>query len=364
MSHLFDPLTLRSVRFKNRVFVSPMCQYSCGTDGLATPWHHVHLGRFALGGAALVLTEATAVSAVGRISPHDLGLWSDAHARALAPVTAFLRAQGAVPGVQLAHAGRKGSTAVPWRGGGAVRPADGGWTPVAPSAVPFSPTYPEPAALDDAGIAAIVQQFADAARRANDAGFDVIELHMAHGYLLHQFLSPLSNTRDDAWGGDFDGRARLPLEVASAVRHVWPAEKPLFVRISATDWVDGGWDLLQSVRLAAGLRDRGVDLVDCSSGGLVPGAKIPVGPGYQVPFARSVRQDGRISTGAVGMITEAAQANEIVASGSADAVLIARGMLHNPNWALHAAHELGVDVPWPVQFERAKPPPLVLKAPA
>jgi 2,4-dienoyl-CoA reductase-like NADH-dependent reductase (Old Yellow Enzyme family) len=355
MPHLFEPLTVRSLQFRNRIFVSPMCQYSCEPNGLATPWHLMHLGRFAVGGAALVFTEATAVSAVGRISPHDLGLWSDAHARALAPIAAFVRAQGAVPGIQLAHAGRKGSTAVPWKGGKKVEVADGGWTPVAPSAVAFSPTYPEPAALDDAGLAGIVQEFVLAAKRARDAGFQVIELHMAHGYLMHEFLSPLSNRREDAWGGDFAGRTRLPLEVAAAVRDVWPADRPLFVRISATDWVDGGWDLPQSVRFAAGLRERGVDLVDCSSGGVVPGATIPLAPGYQVPFARAIRLKAGIATGAVGLITEPAQAEEIVSSSSADAVLLARAMLSDPNWALHAARALGVDVPWPVQYERAKP---------
>ncbi|HEX4449051.1 MAG TPA: NADH:flavin oxidoreductase/NADH oxidase [Polyangiaceae bacterium] len=354
MPRLFDPLTVRSIQFKSRVFVSPMCQYSCAIDGLATPWHLVHLGRFALGGAALVFTEATAVSPVGRISPHDLGLWSEAHVQALAPIAAYIDARGAVPGVQLAHSGRKGSTAVPWKGAKAVAPADGGWTPVAPSALAFSPTYPEPAALDASGMAAVVADFVRAAKRAGEAGFRVIELHMAHGYLLHEFLSPLTNRRDDEWGGSFEGRTKLPLEVASAVRAAWPAALPLFVRISATDWVEGGWDLQQSVRLAALLRDRGIDLVDCSSGGLVPNAEIPVGPGYQVPFARAVRKGAPIATGAVGMITDPAQADEIIASGSADAVLLARAMLRDPNWALHAARALGVDVPWPVQFERAK----------
>jgi 2,4-dienoyl-CoA reductase-like NADH-dependent reductase (Old Yellow Enzyme family) len=355
MSQLFDPLTLRSVQLKHRVFVSPMCQYSCGNDGLARPWHLVQLGRFAVGGAALVFTEAAAVSAAGRITPHDLGIWSDAHAAALAPIADFILANGAVPGIQLAHAGRKASTAVPWEGGKKVAPADGGWTPVAPSAVAFSPTYPEPAALDEAGIAAVIADFAAAARRADRAGFKVIELHFAHGYLLHQFLSPLANHRSDGWGGDFEGRVRLPLAVVEAVRAAWPAERPLFVRISASDWVEGGWDIVESVRLAALMRDRGVDLVDCSSGGIVPHAKIAVGPGYQVPFARAVKHDAQIATGAVGMITEPAQANEIVASGSADAVLIARGMLNDPNWALHAAEALGADVAWPIQHTRGKP---------
>jgi 2,4-dienoyl-CoA reductase-like NADH-dependent reductase (Old Yellow Enzyme family) len=356
MSHLFDPLTIRGARFNHRVWVSPMCQYSCEKDGLALPWHLVNLGRYAVGGAALVFTEATAVAAEGRITPHDLGLWSDAHAEALAPIAAFIKAQGAVPGIQLAHAGRKGSTAVPWKGGQRVAPADGGWTPVAPSALAFSPTYPEPAALDAKGIADVVVQFSAAAKRAREAGFEVVEIHAAHGYLLHQFLSPLSNQRKDGWGGDFEGRSRLALDVVSAVRAVWPADLPLFVRISATDWVEGGWDLPQSVRLAAGLRERGADLVDCSSGGLVPSAKVPVGPGYQVPFARAIRGEAGIATGAVGMITEPRQADEIVASGAADAVLLARALMRDPNWALDAAHALGIDAKWPVQHERAKLP--------
>jgi 2,4-dienoyl-CoA reductase-like NADH-dependent reductase (Old Yellow Enzyme family) len=356
MSQLFSPLSLRGVSFKSRVFVSPMCQYSCGEDGLATSWHLVHLGRFATGGAAAVFTEATAVSAEGRISPHDLGLWSEAHADALLPVTRFIRDAGAVPGVQLAHAGRKASTEVPWRGGEKIAPSSGGWTPVAPSAIAFAPTYPDPVALDARGMEDVVEQFARGTRLARRAGFEVIELHFAHGYLLHSFLSPLSNRRDDAWGGDFEGRTRLPLAVVSAVREAWPSDLPLFVRISATDWADGGWDLPQSVRFAALLRERGVDLVDCSSGGLVPGVKIPVGPAYQVPFAEAVKRDARVATGAVGMITEPQQAEDLVASGKADAVFLARAWLRDPSWALHAAHALGVDVPWPVQFERAKIP--------
>ncbi len=355
VSHLFSPLRLRSITFKNRVFVSPMCQYSCAHDGHATPWHHVHLGRFAFGGAALVFTEATAVSPEARISPNDLGLWSDAHTRALRPIAHFLKAHGAVPGIQLAHAGRKASTPAPWVGGHKVDAEHGGWEPVAPSAVPFSPTYPQPVALDALGIGEVVNQFVAATGRAHDAGFEVIELHLAHGYLLHQFLSPLSNQREDSWGGDFTHRTTLPLAVVAAVRDAWPATLPLFVRISATDWADGGWDLPQSIRFAAMLHELGVDLVDCSSGGLVPGVKIPVAPGYQVPFAEAIKREAGIATGAVGLITEAAQAEEIIASGRADAVFIAREMLRDPNWALHAAEALGVEVPWPVQFERAKP---------
>jgi 2,4-dienoyl-CoA reductase-like NADH-dependent reductase (Old Yellow Enzyme family) len=355
MSQLFDPLTIRKVRFKNRVFVSPMCQYSCGKEGLALAWHLVNLGRYAVGGAGLVFTEATAVSPVGRITAADLGIWSDAHAEALRPTVDFLKSQGAIPGIQLAHAGRKGSTEVPWRGGGKVSPTAGGWTPVAPSAVAFSPTYPDPAALDAAGIATVIDEFVAATRRARAAGFEVIELHAAHGYLLHQFLSPLSNRRDDAWGGVFEHRAKLALDVATAVRNAWPSELPLFVRISATDWAEGGWDLPESVRLARALCERGVDLVDCSSGGLVPGVKIPIGPGYQVPFARAIREGAQVATGAVGMITQPSQANEIISSGSADAVFLARELIRDPNWPLHAARAVGVDVPWPLQHERAKP---------
>jgi 2,4-dienoyl-CoA reductase-like NADH-dependent reductase (Old Yellow Enzyme family) len=354
VSHLFSPLSLRGTTFKNRVFVSPMCQYSCGHDGLATPWHHAHLGRFALGGAALVFTEATAVSPEGRISPHDLGLWSDAHTDALRPIAGFLKQHGAVPGIQLAHAGRKASTPAPWLAGHRVEPAHGGWTPVAPSALPFSAKYPQPVALDANGIGAVVNQFVAATARALAAGFEVIELHLAHGYLLHQFLSPLANQRDDSWGGDFTHRATLPLAVVAAVRDAWPPSLPLFVRISATDWVDGGWDLPQSIRFAAMMGALGVDLVDCSSGGLVPDAKIPVAPGYQVPFAEAIRRDAGVATGAVGLITEAAQAEAILAAGSADAVLLARAMLDDPNWALHAAGALGDDVAWPVQFARAR----------
>jgi 2,4-dienoyl-CoA reductase-like NADH-dependent reductase (Old Yellow Enzyme family) len=352
-SPLFSPLSFRSLRAKNRVFTSPMCQYSCHGDGLALAWHLVNLGRYAVGGAGVVFTEATAVSPEGRISPSDLGIWSDAHARALAPIAAFVKEQGAIPGIQLAHAGRKASTAEPWNGGHKVEEANGGWTPVAPSAVAFSPTYPDPVALDQAGIDKVTRDFVAAAKRARSAGFEIVELHAAHGYLLHQFLSPLANRRTDAYGGDFVGRTKLLLDVAAAVRREWPAELPLFVRISATDWAEGGWTAPESIRLAALLRERcAIDLVDCSSGGLVPSQKIPVGPGYQVPFARAIRDEAHVATGAVGLITEPAQASEIVASGSADAVLLARAMIHDPNWALHAAQALGADVAWPKQHTR------------
>jgi 2,4-dienoyl-CoA reductase-like NADH-dependent reductase (Old Yellow Enzyme family) len=354
VSKLFSPLTLRSVTFRNRVFVSPMCQYS-SRDGMATDWHLVHLGSRAAGGAGLVIMEATAVSPEGRISPDDAGLWADAQADALAPIVRFIEEQGAVAGVQLAHAGRKASTDLPWRGGGPLTESDRGWRPVAPSPIPFDEGHPVPLELSTADLNRLASSFAGAARRAARAGARVVEIHMAHGYLLHQFLSPLSNRRPDAFGGDLEGRMRFPLEVVRAVREAWPAGLPLFVRISATDWVDGGWDLAQSLVLARRLRDAGVDLVDCSSGGLVPHARIPAGPGFQVPFAEAVRRETGIATGAVGFITSPAQAEMIVATGEADAVLLAREMLRDPYWALHAADALGARIEWPRQYARARP---------
>lgn len=352
MSELFSVLRLRGLEFRNRVFVSPMCQYS-SRDGLANDWHMVHLGSRAVGGAALVCAEATAVSPEGRISPADAGLWSDAHAEAFAPVAAFIKSQGAVAAVQLAHAGRKASTDLPWRGGKPLSNDDGGWQTLAPSALPFAEGHPVPREMNDEDLDAVVSQFRDAAARAHAAGFEVVELHMAHGYLLHEFLSPLSNRREDEYGGGFDRRVRFPLRVTESVREVWPERLPLFVRISATDWAEGGWDLEQSVEFSKMLKARGVDLVDCSSGGLVPGVKIPVGPGYQVPFAAAVRERASVATGAVGMITEARQAEEIIARGEADAVLLARAMLRDPYWTLHAAKALGVKAEWPVQYGRA-----------
>ena len=352
-SQLFTPLKLRGAGFRNRIFVSPMCQYS-SDDGLPTPWHLVHLGSRAVGGAGLVMVEATAVTPDGRISPGDSGLWSDSHAEAFAPIAAFVRAHGAVAGMQLAHAGRKASTSAPWEGGNPLAPGAGAWQTVAPSAVPFG-DFPAPRALSREEIAGLVAEFTAAARRADAAGFQVVELHMAHGYLLHEFLSPLSNRRDDEFGGDFEGRARFPLQVARAVREAFPADKPVFVRISATDWAEGGWDLPQSVALARRFKEIGVDLVDCSSGGLVAHAKVPIGPGYQVPFAEAVRREAGIPTAAVGLITEPAQAEKIVADGQADAIGLARAMLRDPYWPLHAAHVLGADVPWPAQYLRAKP---------
>ena len=351
MSKLFSPFTLRELTFPNRIFVSPMCQYSC-IDGLATHWHLVHLGSRAIGGAGLVMTEATAVSAEGRISPVDLGLWTDAQLPPLRDVAAFVKAQGAVPAMQLAHAGRKASTEAPWVGRAAVKV--GGWTPLAPSAVPFSPEYPMPRAMTADDLERVVVDFRAAALRALDAGFEVVEIHNAHGYLLHEFLSPLSNQRTDDHGGSFENRARLPLRVARAVREAWPAKWPVFVRISTTDWADGGWDVDQSVRFAQALREVGVDLVDCSSGGLVPGVRVPVGPGYQVPFAQRIRREAGIPTVAVGMITEPEQAEVIVASEQADAVMLAREMLRDPYWPLHAAKVLGAEGRWPRQYDRAR----------
>jgi 2,4-dienoyl-CoA reductase-like NADH-dependent reductase (Old Yellow Enzyme family) len=355
MPSLFQPIDLRSLTLANRIVVSPMCQYS-SLDGFATDWHLVHLGSRAVGGAGLVFTEAAAVTAEGRISPQDLGVWKDDHIAALRRITAFLHSQGSAAGIQLAHAGRKASTAAPWLGEGAVTPPEGGWEPVGPTTEAFTDTYPVPRALTVAEINSVVRDFEAAARRALDAGFDVVEIHAAHGYLLHQFLSPLVNTRHDDYGGAFENRIRLTFDVADAVRRLWPAALPVFVRISATDWVDGGWDLDQSVELARRLKTIGIDLIDCSSGGAVRGARIATGPGYQVPFAERIRGDAGIATGAVGMITTAAQADAIIRDGQADVVLLAREMLRDPYFALHAVEELGGRASWPVQYLRAAPP--------
>ena len=332
-----------------------MCQYS-SREGFASDWHLVHLGAFAVGGAALVLTEATAVTPEGRISPQDLGIWDDAHIPMLRRINRFVHEQGAASGVQLAHAGRKSSTRRPWEGGGRIAPAEGGWNEVlAPSAIPFADDYPQPIALTTAGIGAVINAFRDAARRALQAEFQVVEIHAAHGYLLHEFLSPLSNQRTDEYGGSFENRIRLTLDVVRAIRSIWPESAPLFVRLSATDWSPGGWEIEQSVQLAQRLAGEGVDLIDCSSGGLVAGATIPLSPGYQVPFARRMRQDGGIATGAVGLITAPTQAEAIVTSGDADLVLMARELLRSPRWPLEAARALGVSIPWPPQYERARP---------
>ncbi len=352
---LLDPLALRGVTLRNRIGASPMCQYSA-VEGRATDWHLVHLGGLAQGGAGLVLAEATAVEARGRISAADLGLWEDGQVEPLARVVRFVQGQGAVAGVQLAHAGRKGSVRAPWdRGGEQLPGAEGGWQPVGPSAVPFAPGHPVPSPLDEAGIAAVVAGFVGAARRALAAGFEVVEVHAAHGYLLHQFLSPLSNRRDDRWGGSFENRTRLVREVVAAVRAVWPERLPLLVRVSATDWLPGGWDPDQTVELARQLRALGVDLIDCSSGGLSAAAKVPVGPGYQVPFAERVRREAEVATAAVGMITTPEQAEGILRAGQADLVLLARELLRDPRFPLRAAAALGVDGPWPRQYLRARP---------
>src|SRR5512147_1926178 len=323
MSKLFSPMTLRGIEFKNRIFVSPMCQYS-SQEGMPTDWHLVHLGSRAVGGAALVMVEATAVSREGRISPDDSGIWADRHAEAFAPIAKFILEQRAVPGIQLAHAGRKASTDAPWCGGRPLKPYERGWQPLAPSAIPFSAGFPMPREMTVKDIDDVVSQFSDSARRALAAGFQVAEIHSAHGYLLHEFLSPLSNLRKDEYGGSLENRMRFPLRVAQAVREVWPDNLPVFVRISSTDWVEGGWDLAQSMQYCLRLKELGVDLIDCSAGYLMPRVHIPEGPGYLTPFAAAIRREVSIAAGAVGFITEPAQAEQIVATGLADAVFLAR----------------------------------------
>jgi len=355
MTHLFEPFPIRNVTLSNRIAVSPMCQYS-STGGLANEWHFVHLGCRAAGGAGVVFTEAAAVTPEGRISPKDLGFWSDAHVEPLARIVRFIREQGSAAGIQLAHAGRKASTYAPGEGDGAVPESQGGWMNVmAPSALPFADNYPMPQPLTEEGIRAEVDAFASAARRAHMARFDIIEIHAAHGYLLHQFLSPLSNRRTDRYGGSFENRTRLLREVVAAIRGVWPEGNPLFVRISATDWAEGGWDIEQSVALARLLGPLGVDLIDCSSGGTLPRVKIPIGPGYQAPFAERIRREAGVATGAVGMIMSPTQADHILRTGQADLVLLAREMLRDPYWPLRAGRELGHPIPWPLQYLRAAP---------
>jgi 2,4-dienoyl-CoA reductase-like NADH-dependent reductase (Old Yellow Enzyme family) len=350
---LFSALRMRGITLRNRIVVSPMCEYS-SRDGFASDWHMVHLGSRAVGGAGAVMTEAAAVTADGRISQVDLGIYSDDHVEPLARIFRFIEAHGAVPGMQLAHAGRKASTAEPWSGGGPVSPASGGWTPIwAPSAIPFRDGWQVPRAMSAGDIAHVVGAFAAAARRLLDAGGKIVEIHAAHGYLLHEFLSPLSNHRDDDYGGSFENRTRIVREVVDAVRGVWPEQLPLWVRISSTDWVEGGWTIEDSVALAAQLKYRGVDLIDCSSGGNVPAATIPLGPGYQVPFAQRIRHEAGIMTGAVGLITDPDQAEAILHEGRADLVLLARQMLRDPYWPLHAAQALGAPVTPPIQYLRA-----------
>ena len=354
MPSLFDPFASRSLTLSNRIVVSPMCQYS-SDDGFASDWHLVNMGSRAVGGAALVFTEATAVTAEGRISPQDLGIYHDAHVEMLARIVRFVHSQGRPAGMQLAHAGRKGSTQRPWEGQDKVPLEAGGWQPVGPSDLPFSNNYPVPRALTIDDIAGIAAAFRQAAIRALEAGFDIVELHGAHGYLVHEFFSPLSNTRTDRYGGSFDNRIRLCLEVIDAVRQVWPERMPVWLRISSTDWVPGGWDVDEAVELARRVRDRGIDLIDCSSGGLSTAQKIPIGPGYHVPFAERIKREAGIPTGAVGLITEARQADAIVRNGQADCVLLARQMLRDPYWPMHAAQELGVSLSWPAQYLRAAP---------
>lgn len=353
MSLTFAPLAIKGITLRNRIIVSPMCQYSA-VDGFANDWHLVHLGSRAVGGAALVLQEATAVSAEGRISPDDLGIWKEEHKVKLQQITAFIKAQGANAGIQLAHAGRKASTAAPWKGNAQIAESEGGRKTVAPSAIAFRDADTPPLELDAAGIAKVSDDFRAAAIRAVEAGYDVIELHAAHGYLLHQFLSPLSNQREDHYGGSFDNRVRLLLEIVETVREVIPETMPLFVRISATDWVEGGWALADSVRLAILLKEKDVDLIDVSTGGLVTGVRIPLEPGYQVPFATSIKKDSGMLTGAVGLITEAQQIEDILLEGRADVVLLARELLRDPYFPMHAAKTLGEDYIFPSQYERAK----------
>jgi 2,4-dienoyl-CoA reductase-like NADH-dependent reductase (Old Yellow Enzyme family) len=351
VSLLLSPITLRGTTFRNRAWVSPMCQYSA-VDGMPDDWHLVHLGARAVGGAGLVMTEATAIVPEGRISPQDTGIWTDAQADEWARIARFVKGQGAAAGMQLAHAGRKASTKRPWDGRGPVE--EGGWQTVGAAAIGYD-DWPAPHALTPDELTASGRDWAAAASRALAAGFDTVEVHAAHGYLLHQFLSPLTNTRTDQYGGSFENRVRYPLEVVRAVREVWPDDRPLLVRISAQDWAPGGWTLEESIELARRLREAGVDLVDCSSGGLVPDQRITVGPGYQVPFSAAVRSQAGIATGAVGLITEPVQAEKIVADGEADVVLLARELLRDPHWPLRAAAELGDDIDWPAQYLRARP---------
>ena len=352
-SKLFSTLQIKSLTFKNRIVISPMCQYSA-TDGFANDWHLVHLGSRASGGAALIIQEATAVSPEGRISPGDLGLWKDEHIEKLRSINRFIVSQNAIPGIQLAHAGRKASVSEPWKGNKKLTEVDGGWAMVAPSAVGYYSNEKPPIALDKSGIQKVISDFKSAAKRALQAGFKVVEIHAAHGYLLHEFLSPLSNVRTDEYGGSFENRIRLLLEVLEAVQSEWSSDLPLFVRISATDWADGGWNIEESVQLSSKMKEKGVDLIDVSSGGLVSHQKIPLGPNYQVPFAERIKKEAGILTGAVGLITEAVQAESIIANGKADLGLFARESLRNPYLPLDFAKELGVDIPWPKQYERAK----------
>ncbi len=352
-SKLFSPLSIKTITLKNRIVISPMCQYSA-IDGFANDWHLVHLGSRAIGGAGLIIQEATSVSPEGRISPEDLGLWRDEQIEKLQQINRFIISQNSVPGIQLAHAGRKASAASPWNGGRKVAIEQGGWNTVAPSAVAYHENEEAPLALDKTGIQKVITDFKSATKRAVEAGFQVMEIHAAHGYLMHQFLSPLSNFRTDEYGGSFENRIRLTLEVLGAVQSEWPENLPLLVRISASDWAEGGWNLEESIQLSKILKEKGVDLIDVSSGGAVSHQQILLGPNYQVAFAESIKEETGILTGAVGLITDAAQAAEIIASGKADLVLFARESLRNPNLGLTFAHDLEAEITWPKQYERAK----------
>jgi 2,4-dienoyl-CoA reductase-like NADH-dependent reductase (Old Yellow Enzyme family) len=353
MARLFSPIKFREIELKNRIVVSPMCQYSA-EGGMPNQWHLINYGSRAVGGAALVMVEATAICPEGRITPGCTGLWSEQHSEAFRPITDFIRQQGSVPGIQIAHAGRKASCDAPWNGSRYLPIGAGGWQTIAPSAIPLTPAHGVPRALTHDEIDHVVELFADAARRALVAGFEVAEVHCAHGYLLNEFLSPLSNMREDEYGGSMENRCRLPLRIAKTVRDLWPQQWPVFVRISATDWVEGGWDLNQSIQFAKWLKEIGIDLIDCSTGGLILDAKIPAAPGYQTPFAAGVRKEAAIATGAVGMITSPEQAEQILVDEQADLIFLARELLRDPYWPLRAARELGVDVPWPIQYSRAK----------
>ena len=353
MALLFEPLRIRSMELKNRIVVSPMCQYS-SKDGFANDWHLVHLGSHAVGGPGLVFTEATAVSPEGRISPDDLGIWKDEHAEMLSRIVSFVEKQGAVPGIQLAHAGRKASHHSPWNGGKALTAEEGAWQTHAPSAIPFKEEEPSPKAMDKKVIEQLIHDFKSAAARAVKAGFKIIEIHAAHGYLLNEFMSPLSNQRTDEYGGSFENRIRIVIEVIHAIREVWTEERPLFIRISATDWVSGGWTEEDSVMFVSAIKDQGVDLVDCSSGGVSHLQKIPVAPLYQVPFAKKIKEETGILTAAVGLITSAQESEQILKNQQADLIVMARQLLRDPYFPLHAAKELGADIAWPVQYERAK----------
>jgi 2,4-dienoyl-CoA reductase-like NADH-dependent reductase (Old Yellow Enzyme family) len=353
LNKLFSPLQIRGVELKNRIAVSPMCQYS-SYNGMPTEWHLVHLGSRAVGGAALVIQEATAVSPEGRISPDDAGIWSDVQAEAYKKITDFIILQNCIPGIQLAHAGRKGSTYSPWKGTGEVRKEDGGWQTFSPSPIHFTDNYPSPKEMDKGDIKKVVDDFCQAALRSTKASFKLIELHMAHGYLVHEFLSPLSNLRNDEYGGSLENRCQFAIEIAKGVRGVIPEDFPLFARISSSDWIEGGWSIEDSVLLSKKLKEAGVDLIDCSSGGNAPKAPILAGPGYQIPFSEKIKQEAGILTGGIGFITSPEQADQIIRTGQADIVLLAREILRNPYWPLNAAKVLKAEIEWPKQYGRAK----------